>query len=348
MKKFGSWSEQPSTKFRTSGDNKEVTLTVPATLAGASLTLTTPSVPSGTTDRLISRISSDTAANRIQNKEFSDDNCYFVDSADTTKKLALNAFNITTGTTRTWTFPDADDTVVGLAVTQSLTNKTITDASNNLSATILTVGSVPDARVPASNVTQHEGSIAINNLSGTLGIAKGGTGQTAKTAAFDALAPTTTKGDINAHNGTNNIRLAVGTDGQVLTADSAQASGLTWTSPLTNPMDSVGDLIIGGGGGAAAKLDSGGANTILVNATANTVSWSDTPQTVGMVQLDYQVIKSENTSSYTVDADESMTHSYMEVATATTVTINGKLGVIESITVNGTGTLTINGDCKIV
>jgi hypothetical protein len=47
-------------------------------------------------------------------------------------------------------------------------------------------------------------------------IADGGTGQSTATAAFDALAPTTTAGDLIYHNGTDNIRLGIGTNGQVL------------------------------------------------------------------------------------------------------------------------------------
>lgn len=54
----------------------------------------------------------------------------------------------------------------------------------------------------------------------TVSIAKGGTGQTTATAAFDALAPTTTAGDIIYYNGTDNIRLGIGTADQVLTVNS--------------------------------------------------------------------------------------------------------------------------------
>jgi hypothetical protein len=42
--------------------------------------------------------------------------------------------------------------------------------------------------------------------------------------------PLTTKGDVYTFS-TVNARLAVGTDGQVLTADSAQATGLKWAAP---------------------------------------------------------------------------------------------------------------------
>lgn len=72
-------------------------------------------------------------------------------------------------------------------------------------------------------------------------IAEGGTGATTQTTAFNALAPTTTKGDLVVHNGTNNIRVGIGTNNQVLTADSTQASGLKW--------------------GAAGSSSPGGSNT---------------------------------------------------------------------------------------
>jgi len=68
------------------------------------------------------------------------------------------------------------------------------------------------------------------NVTGTVAIANGGTGQTTKTEAFDALSPTTTKGDIIVSNGTDNVRLGVGTNNQVLTADSTTASGLKWAA----------------------------------------------------------------------------------------------------------------------
>lgn len=68
-----------------------------------------------------------------------------------------------------------------------------------------------------------------SQVTGTLPIANGGTGQTSQTAAFDALSPTTTKGDLIVSDGTDNIRLPVGTDNYVLTADSAQASGIKWS-----------------------------------------------------------------------------------------------------------------------
>ena len=62
--------------------------------------------------------------------------------------------------------------------------------------------------------------IPASGLTGTVAIANGGTGQTTATAAFDALAPTTTQGDTMYYNGTDVVRLPKGTAGQALVMNS--------------------------------------------------------------------------------------------------------------------------------
>lgn len=76
---------------------------------------------------------------------------------------------------------------------------------------------------------------AINNLDTLslnipLAIADGGTGETTQTDAFNALAPTTTKGDLIVNDGINNVRLAADSNNNyVLTTDNTTATGLKWS-----------------------------------------------------------------------------------------------------------------------
>lgn len=75
--------------------------------------------------------------------------------------------------------------LAGVSLTQTLTNKTISGASNTLT------------NIPLASA-----------VTGQLPIANGGTGQSTKTLGFDALSPNSTLGDITFFNGTNNARLA--------------------------------------------------------------------------------------------------------------------------------------------
>lgn len=72
-----------------------------------------------------------------------------------------------------------------------------------------------------------------------------------KATTFDSISPTSTKGDIEVNNGTTNVRLGVGADGQVLTADSTQAAGLKWATA-------------GGGASYSANVGDGTSTDIVV------------------------------------------------------------------------------------
>ena len=100
-------------------------------------------------------------------------------------------------------------------------------AAPNGSAGTPTFRAIVAADVPTLN--QNTTGTA-SNVTGTVAIANGGTGQTTAVNAFDALSPTTTKGDLIVSNGTDNVRLGVGADTFALVADSAAATGVKWAS----------------------------------------------------------------------------------------------------------------------
>jgi hypothetical protein len=103
------------------------------------------------------------------------------------------------------------------------------------------------------------GSVPAGSITGTLPIANGGTGQTTAGAAFNALSPITTTGDLIVGNGTNSAtRLGIGSTGQVLTV----SGGTTvWSTPST-------------GGGTITRTDftaTGGQTVFTVSYTVGLI-----------------------------------------------------------------------------
>jgi hypothetical protein len=99
-----------------------------------------------------------------------------------------------------------------------------------------TVTSV-DATVPtflsvSGGPITTSGTLAISYSGTALPIANGGTGQTTASAAFNALSPVTTTGDLILGNGANSAtRLPIGTDGQILTSNGSTAA---WGSKINS------------------------------------------------------------------------------------------------------------------
>ncbi len=91
--------------------------------------------------------------------------------------------------------------------------------------------------------------------------------------------PLTTKGDVAGFS-TIAARIPVGTDTQVLTADSTQAAGIKWATPasggMTDPMTTRGDIIIKDASNATARLPIGTSGQVL-GSDGTDVAWTTTP-----------------------------------------------------------------------
>lgn len=109
-------------------------------------------------------------------------------------------------------------------------------------------------------------------LSATLAIGSGGTGQTTASAAFNALSPITTTGDLILGNGTNSAtRLAIGANGYLLSSNGTTASwqpapaggvttfdagttGFTPSTATSGAISLAGTLVVSNGGTGATTL----------------------------------------------------------------------------------------------
>lgn len=139
-------------------------------------------------------------------------------------------------------------TVIGSSDTQTLTNKTIAVGSNSITSTASRAAVFDASGLLTASVTTLTELSYVNGVTSAI--------QTQLDAKI-AKATLTTKGDIYVASAASTvIRLGVGTNGQVLTADSAETSGLKWATAA------------GGGDMTAAMYDPAGVEEQLVGLTA--------------------------------------------------------------------------------
>lgn len=90
------------------------------------------------------------------NKTFNNTNAFTIkdnsltlqNASDTTKQAIFSLSGITTATTRTYTLPDATDTLAGIASAQTLINKTLTSP-------IISGGSIDNSNITVDSVAGH-------------------------------------------------------------------------------------------------------------------------------------------------------------------------------------------------
>lgn len=119
---------------------------------------------------LSGNITTDTNTQTLTNKSLVDSSTFIIDNVDNTKRVQIQAATVTTGTTRTLSVPDADTTIVGTDVAQTLTNKTIDAASNTLSNIPLSVttGTLPINRGGTNSTTALNNNRVMQSLGGAI------------------------------------------------------------------------------------------------------------------------------------------------------------------------------------
>ena len=138
------------------------------------------------------------------------DNLLFIkDDLDGTKKMQFQLSNITAGNTRILTVPDASTTIVGTDVVQTLTNKTLTDSTNNIMAKSLKSATTTTIDVSAATAPST-GQIL--------------TATSSNTANWQTLSSTTCSGLSSATTIVNINASAAPSSGQVLTATNSTSA----------------------------------------------------------------------------------------------------------------------------
>lgn len=167
---------------------------------------------------------------------YADEKLYFKNSSNVVKSFNVTQSTLTIGTGLSGTSYNGtsavtvaiDSTVATLAGTQTLTNKTISGASNTLTnianssltnssltigSTSISLGATATTLAGLTSVTSTTfvGALTGNatNVTGTVAIANGGTGATTRQNAMDALAGAVTSGQYLRGNGTDVVMSAI-------------------------------------------------------------------------------------------------------------------------------------------
>lgn len=182
--------------------------------------------------------------------------------------------------------PSSTDTLTNKTIDADGTGNSITNIENADIKAAAAIAVNKLAAVTASRALVSDGSGFVSPATTTateIGYVNGVTSaiQTQLDAKTDE-ATLTTKGDIYVATGASTVvRQGIGTDGHVLTADSAQTNGLKWAAGMTNPMDSEGDLVYGGASGAPTKLDAGTSGQLLTSGGAGAPTWTNSASGTG-------------------------------------------------------------------
>jgi hypothetical protein len=123
-------------------------------------------------------------------------------------------------------------------------------------AEILNKPTIPTPPVLKTNGVVNTSQSTLNLVAGAnTTVTSDGTGDVT-IASSASPSPLTTKGDLYTRSTSGDARLAVGADGQILTADSTQTDGVKWAaSPTTGITALTGDAVASGSGSVTVEVE---------------------------------------------------------------------------------------------
>ena len=162
------------------------------------------------------------------------------------------------------------------------------------------IGRGTHASRPAAGVA---GSLYYETDTSTLFRDSGTAWENVEAAGSTYTSPLTTKGDLFGRS-TVDARLPVGTNGQVLTADSTQTLGIKWAAAAGGMVadtlwDAKGDLAVGSGADTGAKLTVGSDGQVLTADSTQTlgVKWAAAAAAGGAGLLGFTALSVHFTTS---------------------------------------------------
>jgi hypothetical protein len=211
-------------------------------------------------------------------------------------------------------------------------------AAPNGSAGVPTFRAIVAADIPTLN--QNTTGTA-SNVTGTVAIANGGTGQTTATAAFDALAPsqTSNSGKYLTTNGSTTSWATVSSTG---TVTSVAATVPAFLSITGSPITTSGTLAIGLSGTALPVANGGTGITSLGTGVA---TWLGTPSSANLASA---VTDETGSGSLVFGTSPTLTTPTINSAQVATVSGTAPLYMARAwVNFNGTGTIAIRASGNV-
>ena len=209
-------------------------------------------------------------------------------TGQTSRQAAMDAL---AGAVTAGQYLRGDGTDVVMAAIQAADVPTLNQNTTGSAATLTTARTIQTNLASTSSASFNGSANITPGVTGTLPIANGGTGETTRQAAMDALAGAVTSGQYLRGNGTDVVMSAIqaadvptlnqnttGTASNVtgVVAIANGGTGQTTASAAFNalsPVTSTGDLILGNGVNSSTRLPIG-ANNYVLTSNGTTAVWA--------------------------------------------------------------------------